>query len=398
MYCGWCGKKIPEGKAECPECGWKKTVAKDVSFNVIQKRVSVREEGKPERPEALAQQPPPPAPAPEVSPPPPPASAAAASSPPVTPKPAKAGPRRRGDAMGVFKPIFGCFTVGVFVIALFVTGAVLLFNHRGFAWQVWKSSETNPEVEKHADATTPSGKMMQTRDELLSISSQISGIEQGLPYSPVKIKKRLQEINVEIDACKNDPQYFRVYALLKSVEFQFDLTEKREIQADIPPLPFSTFAPQPTDEYVMKDLSSGDLLKGKILKGCSTSGLRYGPGLFSFLNDLRVFDKLHLIEAPEHYKFVEVLIGIEGNADLVEYSVRMLDDYRRAFPPYLEGEKEARKKKLPVGHSLWRDTPTTQKGKTLILHRIFLLPEHAISRPILEIKRQGSSKVVWVQY
>ena len=100
---------------------------------------------------------------------------------------------------------------------------------------------------------------------------------------------------------------------------------------------------------------------------------------------------------------VEVEVGVSGKADLVEYSLITLDDYRRAFPPYLGGEKFLSRQGGLAGsdgkHAVWRDVhSTTSKKDVLWLHRVFALPADSLKNPVLEIHRQGASKKVWVQY
>lgn len=383
MYCGHCGAKIPEDLEVCPGCGWQKTVQHAVPFKRIQKKVELPDDlGEPSRPESSAVAPGEPPPASPPLPAAPPRAAVRGGPPVIAPR---------------FKPMIGCFTAGILAVALFITGTVLLFNHRGFAWEIWQ--ESKPETgEKPGEETDEHDPLMELRDELLSISAQISGLERGLPYNAAAIKKRLAQIQDEVESHKGKSQYFRVYALLKSVEFQFEITEKRELEIDLPAIPYSPIAPQHSTEYVMKHIEPNRLLKGKILKGGKTSSIRYGPALFGFEKEIKTFTNLFWVDAPEGYKYVEVVITVDGNVDLVEYSVRMLDDYQRVFPPYLGAEKEARKRALPKNHQLWRDTLKTEKGKVVYLHRIFLLPDNAMKRPILEIVRQGSSKMIWIRY
>jgi len=390
MYCGHCGAKIPDDHEACPSCGWQKTVQHAVPFKRIKKRVEISEEikeaSRPESPAVTPEE----APAPHAG-----ASAPAEPEPP--PPPPRAADRAAPLFAPRFKPMIGCFTAGLLAVALFVTGTVLLFNHRGFAWEIWQEAEPKKGA-KPTDKQDEKDPLMELRDELLSISAQISGLERGLPFNAVAIKKRLEEIQKEVDGHKGESQYFRVYALHKSVQFQFELTEKRELETEIPPVPYSPIAPKHSTEYVMKHIEPGELLKGKMLKGGKTSSIRYGPALFGFEYDLKTYKDLFWVDAPEGLKYVEAVISVDGNVELIEYTVRMLDDYQRVFPPYLGAEKEARKKTLPKNHMLWRDTLRTEKGKTVYLHRIFLLPENAIKKPILEIIRQGTSKMIWVQY
>jgi hypothetical protein len=388
MYCGHCGAKIPDDMDACPSCGWQKTVQHAVPFKRIKKKIEISEDLKDaSRPESSAvapQEPPPsfsemsaPAPAAPASP-----REAHAAAPAIAPR---------------FKPMIGCFTAGILAVVLFLTGTVLLFNHRGFAWEIWQESEAVTE-KKPAKSQEERDPLMDLRDELLSISAQISGMERGLPFNAAAIKKRLSDIEEELNRHKGESTYFRVYALHKSVEFQFELTEKRELETDMPSIPYSPIAPKHSTEYVMKHIEPNDLLKGKMLKGGQAGSIRYGPALFGFENKLKTYTELYWVDAPEGYRYVEAVITVDGIADLVEYTVRMLDDYQRAFPPYLGAEKQARKKTLPKNHMLWRDTLKTEKGKTVYLHRIFLLPADAVKKPILEIVRQGSSKMIWVQY
>lgn len=407
MYCGKCGKEIPEGEEICPECGWQKTVQhfaamKAVPFKKVKKKMElpgelkrragpgrgVEEEAEAEAEPGSRPEPPPYPDVCSVQEPRADFPVGVTAKAPSEPEPLRIPPR--------FRPAVGCFTVGILAVILFLTGAVLLFNHRGFAWEIWKENE--PEIKTKKGSEKKKDPLMDLRDELLSISAQISGMEKGLPHNPQKIKNRLDKIEKEIDTYRSNPQHFRVYALHKSVEFQFNLTEESKIDPEIPALPYSPITPKPDDEYVLKDISPGKLLKSKILTGGKSKFIRYGPALMSFDRKLKTFSSLFYIDAPKKYKYLDVAIGIDGNVELIEYSVRMLDDYRRAYPAFLDAEKEARKKKMLTDHILWRDTMKTERNHLVYLHRIFLLPADSIKKPILEIKRQGSSKMVWVQY
>jgi hypothetical protein len=344
MFCAKCGSKIPDGLDECPACGWRKTVAPEAASWGIKKK---------------------------------------------SPQPLPS--KKKGYPLGISA---GCLSAGLAAAALFLAGAVLLFNHRGFAWETWKSSPS-PVLKKSGEPESP---IMKLRDELLSISAEISGLERGMPYNSMKIARRLEEIKSELSGNKSDPLYFKVFALEKSVEFQFKLTEQSGLLSEVPPLPYTTFPLETSDEYVLKDVSPDMLIKEKILPAGKTSDVRYGPALMSFLVTKKVFTDLFNIDAPKGYKYVEVVVEIEGEVDMVEYTARMLDDYRRAYSAFLGAEKEARKRTLSKNHFLWRDVAKLTKGKTVHLHRIFLMPADCLGRPILEIKRQGASKMLWIQY
>ncbi|MFH1436109.1 MAG: zinc ribbon domain-containing protein [Pseudomonadota bacterium] len=358
MFCGKCGSKIPPGTGLCPACGWQETIKRKAAIQI--------------------------------------------ESPVFKPAKAPMGrsrTRRSAKPPGRLPTAAGFFTAGTFVAILFMSGAVLLFNHRGFAWEVWqKSDEARVENGKTANDNRQDDPVEQLRDELISISGQIAGMQEGEPHSAIKIKKRMNEIDDELRGHKNAPEYLKVYILHKSVSFQLRLSEEGEITIEVPPLPFSPLVPKPSHEYVNQDVGESDLLQGKILKAGGYDAIRYGPALFSFEDRGKKYSEMTLLDAPRNYTYVEVAIRVKGSVETVEYSVRMLDDFRRAYAAYLGAEKEARRKNMPKNHFMWRDVSKTEKDKVVYLHRIFAMPADSLKKPILEVKRQGASKMIWVQY
>lgn len=334
--------KIPEGHDECPHCGWQKTTehfapAKHLDFEeeeLLEKRKTTT------------------------------------------------------------RLLFGCLTLAIFTIALLMTGAFVLFQHRATAYKIWS---TNIEKKGGKQKKTPD-ELESIRVKLLSISGKISRIDDGAPYNPIRIKKELKHLESELKKHRKEPDYLRVYGLLKSVSFQLKITEHTAILTEIPPLPYSPIVPKHHEEYVFSEIKGGDLIMGKIIHSGSSKFFRYGPASFRFSEKLKKLKRLYYLPAPGGYVFVEMVIGVKGKAQLIEYTTRMLDDYRRAFPPFLDGEKELRRRKLTRNHAIWRDTPETEKSHPLYLHRIFILPSDHCKSPILEIKRQGASKKLWVQY
>jgi len=346
MFCAKCGTRIPPGKNECPSCGWTKTVEHTAL------KCQVNPQSTPQ--DVIAEQI-------EV---------------------------RRIKSSSVW----GFITIGSIVIILCLTGSYMLFNYRGIAWNVWSKNISSEVKEKNVSP------IMHIRDELLLISSEISRVEKGIPVNPAGIKKRLDTIEKELEQLKNDPYYFKVFALYKSVMFQLEISGMGTQTFQIPPLPYSTFTIQPTNEYTEKDVSPAELIGEKIHSVSKNTFVRYGPALFGFQQPRSIFKSLFEVDAPKGYSYVEVIVYVEGKVELVEYTARMLDSYRRAYPPFLEGEKEARKRKLPYGHFMWRDVFKIERNSKIYLHRIFMIPSDSISTLILEIRRQGASKMLWVKY
>ena len=358
MFCGKCGTKIPPGTGVCPACGWQETIKRKAAIQI--------------------------------------------ESPVYKPAKAPMGrsrTHRREKPPSRLPTAAGFFTAGTFVAILFMSGAVLLFNHRGFAWEVWKESdEARNKAGKTANDDRQDDPVGLLRDELISIAGQIAGMQDGQPHSAIKIKKRMNEIEEELRGHKNAPEYLKVYILHKSVSFQLRLSEDGEVKIEVPLLPYSPLVPKPSHEYVNQDVGPSDLLKGKILKAGSYDSIRYGPALFSFENKGKKYSELSLLDAPPRYAYVEVTVKVKGSVETIEYTVRMLDDFRRAYPAYLGAEKEARRKGMPKNHFMWRDVSKTDRNKVVYLHRIFAMPADSLKKPMLEIKRQGASKMIWVQY
>ncbi len=342
MFCARCGRKIPNGADRCTTCGWQKTMEHNAILAIKSMKAT--------------------------------------------------SPKRNGSRAGITAGLLGA---GLSAGALFLIGAALLFHYRGFAGEIWKST---PPPSLATKGSRPVTHLMQLRNELLSLSAEISGIDRGAPYNSVKIARRLEEIKKEISQSKNDPLYFKVLALEKSVEFQLKLSSPAGFSAEIPPLPYTTFVNESSEEYVMKDISTDSLIKNRVLLAGNTSPIRYGPALMSFPSGKKVFSDLFDLDAPRGYRYVEVVVQMEGEIELVEYSTRMLDDYKRAFTPLLGAEKEARQHHLSRNHFFWRDVSKITRDQPVYLHRIFLLPADAITKPILEIKRQGASRMLWIQY
>ena len=357
MFCGKCGIKIPPGTGVCPVCGWQETIKRKAAIQI--------------------------------------------ESPAFKPAKAPMGrsrTRRREKPPSRLPTAAGFFTAGTFVAILFMSGAVLLFNHRGYAWEVWQKSDEARRKTGKVAKDEKQDPVQQLRDELIAISGQIAGMKEGEPHNAIKIKKRMNDIEDDLRGHKKAPEYLKVYILLKSVSFQLRLSEEGEIKIEVPPLPYSPLVPKPSHEYVNRDVGESDLLKGKILKAGNYDTIRYGPALFSFENRGKKYSQLSLLDAPRKYTYVEVTIRVKGNMETVEYSVKMLDDFRRAYPAYLGAEKEARRKSMPKNHFMWRDVSRTDKNKVVYLHRIFAMPADSLKKPILEIKRQGASRMIWVQY
>lgn len=241
----------------------------------------------------------------------------------------------------------------------------------------------------------PASEMDAIRLELLSLSGDLSDPGQK-DHDLTRASNKLQALEVRLDAQREDPSYLKVRALHESVQLQLDVLADGEIPVKVPPLPHSSIAPDPDESMVGQPLDKRKLVKNKIFNPSGGLDLRYGPGRFYIDGGVQEKDSLGGLSATTGWKFCVVDVGLRGNMDLVEFTIRLLDDYHRAFPAHLVAEKELEDeqgKKTP-----WRNMHSVSSRKRVVwLSRVFMMPENAITSPILEIHRQGVSRKVWIQ-
>ena len=240
------------------------------------------------------------------------------------------------------------------------------------------------------------------RRDLLLLSGELSDTgREG--HDLARASRQLETIEIRLEGQRKEPGYLKVRALHESVELQLEIVKNRdEVEEEIPPLPPAATVPEMDDRYVGTKVKKSALIKSKIFKPSPDRTIRYGPALFHVVRKMKKRSSIGSLEAPEGWTFVEIELGIKGTAPLVEYSLLLMDDFRRGFPPYLAAEKYLAKKKLSGSsgqHAVWRDVhETTSRTKVLWLHRVFAMPGNALEDPVLEIHRQGAAKRVWIQY
>jgi hypothetical protein len=287
----------------------------------------------------------------------------------------------------------GCSIV-LLVTLVATTGACLLFQRRG---------EAGDRIGEQATAAEqPASEIEQVRNELLVLSGDLSDPERE-SHDLTRAARHLEALDVRLEDESDDPAYLKVRALHESVKLQIEIIRGGDEEDAMPPLPYSPSAPPMDDRYVGLKVGKSLLVKGKIFSPSPSRDVRYGPALFTFARKIKKRTSIGSLEADKGWKFIEVEVGVTGKADLVEYSLILLDDYRRAYPPYLDGEKFLSRKGGLTGssgkHAVWRDVhSTTSRKEVTWIHRVFALPADSIKNPIMEIHRQGASKKVWVQY
>jgi len=290
----------------------------------------------------------------------------------------------------------GMVALGGCSIVLIVTlaagaGACFLYRHRGEAGSAIASE--SPEELSELDAV---------RRDLLVLSGELSDPSRQ-SHDLARAARQLETIEIRLDGQSKEPGYIKVRALHESVELQLEIVKNKDaVEDEIPPLPPAATVPEMDDRYVGTKVKKSALIKSKIFTPSPTRTIRYGPALFHVARGMKKRSSIGSLDAPKGWKFVEVELGIKGTAPLVEYSLLLMDDFRRAFPPYLGAEKYLGKEKLKGSegqHAVWRDVhETTSRTKIMWLHRVFALPGDAMEKPILEIHRQGAAKRVWIQY
>lgn len=287
----------------------------------------------------------------------------------------------------------GC-AIALLVMAAMTAGSILLFRQRGAAAEAATSPGAGGDAGARSDLDA-------ARLDLLALSGEMSDPAAG-PVDVARAEQRLDSIDVRLDGLRSEPGWIKVKALGESVDLQLDMVRRKGTGGEVPPLPPATIAPEPDEGLVGRSIDTSLLLKSTIFTPSASLGLRYGPAMIHVANEPIVMDRVGAVDAPAGWKFVDVEIGIEGDADLVEYAALLLDDFLRAFPPYLAGEKELASERKATwaksGHTVWREVHSTPGGKkTTWLHRVYVLPADSIENPILEIQRQGAAKKVWIQ-
>jgi hypothetical protein len=290
----------------------------------------------------------------------------------------------------------GMVALGGCSIVLIVTlaagaGACYLYRHRGEAGSAI-AAETSEELSE-LDAV---------RRDLLVLSGELSDPARE-SHDLTRASRQLETIEIQLDSQRKEPGYLKVRALHESVALQLEIVKNRDaVEDEVPPLPPAATVPAMDDRYVGTKVKKSALIKSKIFTPSSSRTIRYGPALFHPARKMKKRASIGSLEAPKGWKFIEIELGIKGTAPLVEYSLLLMDDFRRAFPPYLGAEKYLAKQKLSGSsgqHAVWRDVhETTSRTKILWLHRVFALPKDALEGPVLEIHRQGAAKRVWIQY
>lgn len=290
----------------------------------------------------------------------------------------------------------GMVALGGCSIMLIVTlaagaGACLLFQRRGEAGSMISKDEK--EISE-IDAV---------RRDLLVLSGELSDPSRE-SHDLTRAARHLETLKIRLDTQSDEPGYLKVRALHESVELQVEILRNKEEkqEEEIPPLPAGPTVPPMDDRYVGIKVSKSLLIKSRIFSPSPSRTVRYGPALLHPARKPKKRKSISSLAAPKGWTFLEVEMGIKGKADLIEYSMLLLDDYRRGFPPYLAAEKYLMKQKLTGStgeHAVWREVhSTTSTKKVLWLHRVFAVPRDSMKHPVLEVHRQGAAKRVWVQY
>jgi hypothetical protein len=194
-----------------------------------------------------------------------------------------------------------------------------------------------------------------------------------------------------------DPDVRGVKALHESVRLQVSVLSDGAVPKRVPPLPPSSIAPEPDDRWVHRKVSGSELIRSKIYRPSPGLDVKYGPCHFYVTGDPDREAAIGGLHASDGWTFLLIEVGIRGTADLVEFEVSLLDDYRRSFPPLLAAEKElaARSSRTTV----WRDVrEVSTRHRRTWLTRVFYVPAETTGEPILDIHRQGASKRIWVQF
>lgn len=290
----------------------------------------------------------------------------------------------------------GMVALGGCSIVLIVTlaagaGACFLFRHRGDAGSAIA-----------AEAQEDLSELDAVRRDLLVLSGELSDPAHE-SHDLTRASRQLETIEIRLDGQRKEPGYLKVRALHESVVLQLEITRDRDEGVDeVPPLPAAATVPEMDDRYVGTKVKKSALIKSRIFTPSPQRTIRYGPALFHVERKLRKRSSIGSLDAPKGWAFIEIELGVTGTAALVEYSLLLMDDYRRAFPPYLGAEKYLAREKLSGSsgqHAVWREVhETTSKKKVLWLHRVFALPKDSLDKPVLEIHRQGAAKRVWIQY
>ncbi|MBW2262456.1 MAG: hypothetical protein JRG91_10830 [Deltaproteobacteria bacterium] len=290
----------------------------------------------------------------------------------------------------------GMVALGGCSIVLIVTlaagaGACFLYKHRGEAGSAIAAESMEDLSELDA-----------VRLELLILSGEISDPARAR-HDLTRASRQLETIEIRLATQRKEHGYLKVRALYESVDLQLEILKNKDTGEDeIPPLPPASTVPEMNDRYVGTKVKKSALIKSRIFTPSPTRTIRYGPALFHVARKPKKRSAIGSLDAPKGWKFIEVELGVTGTAALVEYSLLLMDDFRRAFPPYLGAEKYLARGKLSGSsgqHAVWREVhETTSKKKVLWLHRVFALPKDSIDNPVLEIQRQGAAKRVWIQY